>query len=676
LKLLMSDLFLNVCCTTLLLISVSDVALAQNGGQTEQAKPLTVAPLTTTFTLNGTSLRYGVDSFAELGATIGEGREDLPLLNFTDVLSETLVEKTENRVFHRRQTGTYVQLGTVVDSHRVATIRSEAVDLIGETIQLSITGRCMLPGSDPDAYCSYTPNIASNDDYLDEMTLLPSNFDVRSDFGATISQSTHDSLKSEGFQQTGADGEAVGLLVDLPNAGLTYSTARSELNKITRHEDSRARLVPSFATVEQNLYSNDTSAALSRTIRGGVFLKQDEWTSTAAAFQALAWILPSHDASLSAGENNPQLSISNNLFYAANNIRVPERSFTVYQGISAQGDHSRTPPTRASETPVVWAKGIWLGFSPVSEFSRSTELAYIPTGNRQVVREAFQQGGANFDLDTEITGRISVLDISTQELAQIDITNIEDLFVQSGAILTTQDAIRRITTNETYTYSYVPHLSVSGNRTDGTSVLRYYTGVILAKEENAYAGFDYVLKSEDGLQAGLGATLYSEPTRDYYSQAQASLSKQFELPAGQLTMGLSGSTEIEKTETHGILDPIKNNNNLIDLTATYREGPAVLSVRQRATEIGNDDPKTSTTLSYAYRFSSSLSANYEVTPLSSEDSYFIARAGFSYMFPETAGNSVLNVQWSRIRYDYGEDNVGGSLTDAETTFFATLKMTF
>ncbi|ROU03901.1 hypothetical protein [Histidinibacterium lentulum] len=665
-----------VSCASLVLAAGPFAASAQEPATSDPAPAPSFVPLTTSFILNGTALHYGIESTANLGVTIGTGSDPVTPLSLTAARDRSLVEEVEGGVFHRRQTGQYFQSRTVTQERRITTVREEAIDVSGSITRLTLTGRCLLPGSDPDAYCTYTPGLVIGEDRIDPDTLVPSGFDVDRGFGTVIPRATHEALKAPGFQRGGPGiDDSVALIADIPNAGFTFSETRDGRNGITREERTELRPILSFSEVEQNLYSTDSRAALDRTIRGGVLLPDEDWTGEAFALQALAMLLPSYDATLAPGDGAPDLNISNNLFHAANNLRLPPDSFTVYFGARAWGDHSQTAPTRASETPVAWADGVWLGFSPVSRMTRTAEMKIVPTSERRTIRESLREAGVTYDLDPEITGRISIFDLATQGLAEFDITNIQDIYVQAGGALTEQEAIRRMTTTETWRYSYVPHLSWTGNRTDGTSVLRYFAGVILDDEPNAYVGGDYTVNTETGVRATIGATVHADPTYDHFSRAFGSLSHTVSLGAGQVSLGVSAAAEIDRPEVDGSLEP-GGDDTLLDLTASYREGPATVTLRQRFTNLGEDDRGDSTTIGFGYRIGERVSTSLDVTPASTENSFIEARAGLQVALGEDAGGPALSLHWARAAYDYGEDAVGNALRVTEDSLSAALEISF
>ena len=92
--------------------------------------------------------------------------------------------------------------------------------------------------------------------------------------------------------------------------------------------------------------------------------------------------------------------------------------------------------------------------APVRDISVDSNIRYRVSGPRQITSSNFAQGG--LDGTDILDGRITVIDQLTQELAQIDLTNIAELFVQSGADISTQEAIRIVTQEEVSRYHYVP----------------------------------------------------------------------------------------------------------------------------------------------------------------------------------------------------------------------------
>lgn len=664
-------------CSAAALACLSIPAIADGAPRTDKDAARLV-PLTTRVPLNGVQLEFGLEGVAGLGALGGPDRDTVPTLDTTFTLDEQIDEAVRGTLFTRRQTGLYFQLRTVDNTRTVTTTKREAVDLSGSRLFLSITGKCLFRNEDPDAYCSYTPGADVGEADVNPDTLLPENFEFDSTFGRVIQRETHEALTAPGFQRgSAATGEYPGLVVDLPNNGYSFSELRGDRNGISRYENVETRPIATMSHVEQRLYSNSDEATLDRTIRGAVVLKADEWTTEALVAQGLAWVLPSFDARLPETGEAPNLGISNNLFYAANNTRMPEDSFTAYQSGVAWVSHPETPPTSAAETPVAWANTIWLGFSPVRDIAQSTSYRFDRTGTRDIVESEFTQGGTTGQAGEIIEGQLTIVDNLTDQLSEIDLTSIDDLFVQSGADVTSEDAIREVTSQEVSDYRYVPHLSFSGNRTSGNSVLRYYTGLIVGDDINAYAGGDVQVNTETGWEAFAGGTFYSDPDRDYFSELSASLSRRVALGAeSSLRFGVSGSVELDRPEVDGtVLEPGEG-ANLVDVVAGYRRRNLGYTLRQRFSDVGTDENATSTTLGVNYRVDQRLSLTMEVTPASTEDAYISARAGLAWKLRDAADAPTLRVQWAKIDYDYGNDAIGQPLETSEQTLLASLQMRF
>ncbi|MFD1910833.1 hypothetical protein [Halodurantibacterium flavum] len=633
-----------------------------------------VVPLTSRFVLNGAVLEYGARGFVALTSLNGDARDGTLSFSATQTLQSSLSEGVEGTLFRRRQTGWYLQFDTVDRTRTITTTRREAVDILGSRTVLTLTGGCIAPGSAPGSLCTYTPGVTADPDSIDPDTLVPTSFTFSTAFQQEIDEATHLALQAPGFQRGVPGGEEVGIDLDLPNAGFTFSEARAGGNSVTRRERVQTRPIITLSRVEQNLFSNDQGAALDRTVRGFVLLEGSEWTDTAIAFQALAWVLPSLDATLAPGEDAPNLRISNNLFLAANNLRLPRDSYTVFSTSRARVGHRDTPAQTAAETPVAWAEGVWLGFSPVRDVSRSSRLSFLTTGPRITTSSEFAEGGFDDALGDLIDGTITIIDLIDNQISEIEFSNIGDLYVQVGTDITSQEAIRRITTTETWRYRYVPHLSLTSNRTSGQTVLRYYTGALLDDDANAYAGFDISYQGANGWSSYFRADAYTRPDRDYYSAVEGRLSRAFRMEGGQtLTLGMAALASIDRPDAEGDLTSSGSGTNTLDLVALWRDQGTEYSVRQRFSDIGTDADAASTSFGLTHQINPRMSVSGQVTPFSNEESFIRAQAGFSWNLDDGTSPATFRMQWARIDYDYGRDGTGRDLDTSENIFLASFR---
>lgn len=686
-----------VCCSAALLALFGGAAAAQEGAlagsalesspqeedhpgtETRQPgpRPQSVVPLTSSFLLNGVTLDYGAKGFLSAGALDGAHRSLSADFNATYALVSNLDQGIQGALFHRRQFGWYLQLQSTDRRRTITTLQDEAVDLLGVRLQLSITGGCIFPDADPGALCTYTPGLEVDPNSIDPDTLVPGRFITNSSFGQTISAETHDALTAPGFQRGVRGGEMIGLDLDFPNTGYTPSRDRSGANGVGRIEEVEQRSIPILSRVEQNLYSSSTRASLDRTIRSFALLEEREWTWTALALQAAAWLLPAFDARLPAGLGSPNPHISNNLFLSANNVRLPPDSITSYQSSTSWVTHADAPAQRASETPVAWSNSVWLGFSRVRNIVSTSREMLRPTSPRTNRTSVFAQGGLDVPWDGLIDGRITIIDEIDDQITAIDFSDIDDLFVQTGTEITTQEAIRRVISQEVSDYYYVPHLSLSGNRTSGVSVLRYYMGVMIPDDANAYVGADYALNTEDGWSAYARADFYSNPDQDYYSEVEGRLSRRIGISSERsLTFGIAAHAALDRPNLDGSTPRLGEGSNGIEVVAGYQGAPVDLTLRQRFSDIATDSSSSSTTIGITYRVNPHLTLTAEHTPYSTEDSYIKTRAGLTWSLGDGLNAPDLRMQWARTGYDYGQDVTGRRMEMSEDVFLAAIQVRF
>ena len=644
---------------------------------TSSRPPPSVAPLTARFRLNGETFDYGAKGTVSLGATGGSNINSNPLFTGTLTLKSELIEGIVAGNYERNQSGWYLQHDRIDRRRDVDVIQQQAVDLIGYRLQFSATGNCISADTTEDQLCTFTPGLATVPGAYDPSFLLPTELKETSQAGDVISQETYDAIQGDGFIR-GQPGTAdpLGIDLDIPNSGSISDSARAGLNGVERRERVSMRSVVSLSRVEQNIYSNDRQASVDRTIRGFVLVRDDEWTERAALMQAAAWLLPQSSARLSLGEEAPELNIANNLFYAANNQWTPPNSFAVYQTGRGYVTHATQTPRDITETPVGFYNGFWMGYSPVRK-TELTNTAWVqPTGLRETTSgPSFFQGGTGEFAFPESS--ITIIDDLTNQISQIELSAINNLFVQSGLELTEQDALAYSQTRETSIYSLVPHVAFSGNRTDGTSVLRYYTGAVLGDNHNAYLGGDYALTTQGGISVNAGAMAYSNPDRDYFSFAQLRIVKNDQLEnGGSISYGVGARQAFNRPEASLDRFDSISRDSVFDLLARY-EAPNDVSydIRQRRSEDA-DGESHSTTLGLTYQASDRFSFNAQVTPFSTEHSYIRSRLGMSWRVSDAEDAAAFQMQVLDAKYDFGTDSEGQSLETSEQTILALLQKKF
>ena len=576
-----------------------------------------------------------------------------------------------------RQSAWVFQLNTM-DSRRVTTQRlDERGELLGFNLDLSLTGRCIPPGSSVDDFCTYTPGFSTDPSLVNPDTLVPAAFVFTSEFGQVIPEAVHRSLFAPGFQR-GADvpgGPLVGADLDIVNAGFA-AFPRIPLSG-SRHEETHLRFVPTAAFIEQTLSTNSIEAAATRTTRAFVLPARDEIDGAYLAMQLAAWVLPSVNETVGYMDGTPNGSVSNNLFNSLNNARVPTGSYTIFQTGRANVVHSTTPPRSAAETPVAQYTGFWMGMSPVRKVRTTQRLQFIQTGDRVSVNDPnFDEGGLGTPFGDLLDSGISLIDESNQSVTNVNLQNVDDLYVQLGLDATRQDAVRRLTTTDTTDYRLAPHLSFNGNRTGGETVLRYYTGLIFSEEINAYVGTDFTLATESGWNAYARLDLYSAPDIDYRSEAELRGSRTFSInPGRQITVGAGAVLELDN-------EILENGNGIsgdqaqADIFGRWREGDFNFTVNERFTRDRGSNWDQATTFGIGYSPDDRISVSAQLTPWSTDKSYVEGALGVKYRLDAFAGTPVLQAQFSRAKYEVGNSSLGSTTSIDVNMFSAGLQMRF
>lgn len=650
-----------------------------------QARPPQVGTtrLNQQFAYNGISLAFDEGTFIDLPLQAGTSQNTVlrgGVAHVGNVKQEQRFDQSSSggQRFNSRQSAWIFQLNTKDRQRTVTTRLDESGELLGFKLDLSVTGKCILPGSPVDGYCTYTPGLATVLGGVDPDTLTPSAFLISSEFGQVIPQAVHQSLFAPGFQR-GEDvpgGPLVGVSFDVINSGFASDANLLSLFA-SRDEKTRLRFVPTVAHVEQTLATNSAKAAATRTTRAFVLPSEREVDGAYLAMQLAAWILPSANETVDYTDGTPNTNVSNNLFNALNNARLPAGSYTIFQTGRASVAHSATAPRSAAETPIAHYNGFWMGMSPVREVRTKQRLQFIPTGDRvSVGNPAFSQGGFGSPFGELVDAGITLIDDFDQSISSVNLQNIDDLFMQLGVELTRQDGIRRITSTETTDYRLVPHLSFNGNRTGGETVFRYYAGVILSDKHNAYVGSDFTLATESGWNAYGRVDLYSASDLDYRSEVELRGSRTFNInPNRQISVGLGGVRELDN-DVLGNGNGFSEDKAQADIFGKWREGPYSFTLNERFTRDAVGDLRRNTTVGVGYSKNDRVSVSAQISPWSTEKSYIQGALGVNIKLDGLSGAPVLQAQFARAKYEVGPSSFGGTASVSENLFRAGLQMRF
>lgn len=648
------------------LVSVQDAAVAQDqspgfliegrqifGFPKLSSAPTNVAPLTGRIILNGQVVDYGTKLTVDAGAEGATNKDRLGFGNLTYTIRENLTEQFVGQLYVRTQESWHFQLGSIDTRREVRIDSTLGGTLTGFKLQFTATGECLAGTANEGGQCSFTPGLRTAGN--DPDTLVPNSFAAGVAFGETVDPVTLAALKQPGFQR-GTDTEGapeVGIDLDVRNAGFVKDEG-SGFNQILRADRVDRAYVPVVSKVRQEITSNDTQASLSRDIKSFALLPRDQWTRANVIANLLGWaVLPSMGSRLTAGSAEPRLNLSNNLFNAMNNARVPANSYTIFSTGRATLTHSVTPPTRATETPVARHVGFWMGLSPVRSSSIVTEgkKTYRTIGPRESVNGYKFSEGGGLQANDIVTGGVTGFDTLTGQFFDYPFTSVADLYTQLGLDVTTQEAVESASVSESFDFDYVPHMSFSANRTAGTTVVRWYLGALLSDETRYYFGTDATLNAENGWAGYARADYYNASDADYYSFAEARLSKKVGLAEGKsLLFGVAGSAKLGKELDLIAKDQIGDQISKLDLFGVYAGAKTEYSLRQRQNGVLGGAASSSTTLGLLYRIDDSFAVSVQTTPVSDESSYIEALASLSWQASDRPGSPTFKAQIAKIRY--------------------------
>ncbi|PHV63918.1 hypothetical protein WEU38_00290 [Cyanobacterium aponinum AL20118] len=486
------------------------------------ADPKKINPLTTRIFTNDFLLTHR--SEWELQGGYSWGEETISSPNFNSIWklkSEVRESLRKDRVFTVDQVGSYLHLGTVRDTRQVITTQVTPVTLIGQELQMSLTGECIASDAPPNSICTYTPGLETDRNSIDPKSFVPLNINTTSNFGDIVTPKSLDAIAQPGFQQ-GADNQKIGLNLYFPNSGVVTGNSQGSNIILTRKEEFTNALAGSYIKIRQIVQANGEKAAIARTVKGVPIISNQDNNLLYSGLSFLNLILPELEPNLKASENTQPIksSANRNLFFAANNSRLPSSSFVIYQ--AGKGEAMNTPDgiKTPDEIPPAYFNNIWFGLSPViARFSEVFEGGYEIMKPIEVVESGGGEGGEdidNIDFSSVVNDDFYSNNTLTSPYLQVYFT----FFNQEATV-----AVKSIYSEK---INYYPHLSFTGNITNNSSIFRYYFGAIFANDLKPYVGLDYT-KNYNDWNYRIGGVGYLNSDQDYYSQINGNINYQVTL---------------------------------------------------------------------------------------------------------------------------------------------------
>lgn len=588
------------------------------------------------------------------GVDLGDQRSTNPSFTGNALTGATIQESvSKDRVYRVDYRSLYGKVRTVRQQREISTSTVAPETALGNRQQISVVADCLTGIANNPApvgqkqLCSYIPGLKTDETAINPQTLLPTRFLNPSRFGDTVTPESLEAMKAPGFQ-AGANGQDLGLDLYFPLVGTRPGNTQGTGGTVARFESISDVPAITAGRIRQVIVTNGQQNALGRTVRGFTYSGSTYNLALNSGVQLLGELLPDIEPSVSPGIKGRPTSISRNLFLAANNNRSPENSFTAYQA----GLGNSTTPIDARSVPTANYNSLWVGLSPIVSRQAFSRTTYQTTGPERVTLFSGGEGG--------IESNVSVVTaIGNNNLSNLSLTN-----AYSQAYLTFYErdvnTFNSVVLKENTTYH--PHVSFAGNITTANSVLRYYSGAIFntgfetqPATLHGYVGGDFTAVGAGGLNYGLAAIGYLNPTPEYYSRVAGNVSQKIKLsnnPAYNLVFASGINYAIDGSSNLDALN-FRSGNSFLNVGATANLGSVSLGASYfiPAGLPNQIDSLLSTNLSFKVIDGLVLSGYY--TPINENISRSTIGASASLRLGKDYNSPTLSLSWSRNEIDFG-----------------------
>ncbi|WP_228041824.1 hypothetical protein [Planktothrix mougeotii] len=618
-----------------------------------------VNPGTTTLPLNEIPISHLAEWQLSALQAFAETTNSALFFNGTLKIHAQVIENlTRNNVYTVDQKGIYLQLRTVPLERTITTTTIEPQTMNGLELQMSLTGACILPGTSPDQQCTYMPGLAVDRNSIDPQFFVPTRVFQTSQVGEVIKPETLAFVQRPGFQG-GTSAQPIGVDFYFPNTGAFPGNSQSQETDFRRQEDITYTLTGTFSRVRQIVRANDKESVLGRTIRGFTLFFDDEnrWTNT--IIQAGAQLLPDVIPRLEGSKNPVNSNINLNLFFAANNTRLPSSSFTIYSAGLGHANSLTSNVTNLSQVPTASYHSLWFGLSPVIKRNfEDSEIFYQPTSPQFILANGGGEGGENTNV--QLVSAVNQDTYSTANLQNF-YAQVYLGFFQQNVNLVTENIYRE-------KMGYYPHLSFTGDWTGSQYILRYYTGIIASEEVKPYLGADYTRNTVNGWNFRGGAIGYLNPDQDYYSQVWGSVAKRIIFSkSANLILSSGFNYAIDRDTTIGDVVSLSPASEVV-VAASLNWGIVSIGVTNYFGGIlpNSYDNRLLTQLSIS-PFKTLTLSGY-VAPIDETSSRSLYGAGIIWQLKNQYNSPTLSFNWQNQQYDYGYDVFGNQLLVNDNIF--------
>jgi hypothetical protein len=504
--------------------------------------PKLVDPFSSQFVLNGNKVSHFTNTVVTSGFESGNFRNtDLSFDVYKLIGTKHIQSVTTDRVVRVNSQIEVAGIRSVAQHQDIAVSIAQPQTLLGFRQQISLDGNC-LDGSA--RTCTFLPGIKIDDSVIDRHKLQPTGTRITSQFGDVISPASVAAIREPGFQG-GANGENFGIDLYIPAVGLV-SPPPGTIIPLTgeRQEKFDSAIAVNYTRMNQDFATNGNESTLGRTIRSINYVNGDRNQLVNAVVNALGQVLPEFQPSIAPGETGAKIVVNPNLYRAANALRIPDNSLTVYQ--SGTG-HALSRGNDPSIPPGASHQAIWVGMSPVIEREFVRDYRYITLREPRIVASGGGEGG-NVPVDVNLNG------------FGFNSGGLQNAYGQGYVTVFNRDVSRVDTETIRQRTDYYPHISFTSTNLTENTLWRYYTGAIVnagfqpktTTNIKAYVGTDYAIVNPRGLSFSVGGIGYLNADPEYYSQLFANATQAIPLgsnPQHNLIFGFNANYIVDGSMT-------------------------------------------------------------------------------------------------------------------------------
>ena len=604
--------------------------------------PTTVDPFSTQFILNGDKISHYTPTIVKTGYESGNFRtSDLSFGVYKVIKAENIQSVTNDVVLRVDSKIESVGVRSIERQRDLIVAVSQPQTLLGVRQQITLDGDC-LDGSG--RTCTFLPGLKIDESNLNRQ-LQPTGVTVTSQFGDVIPTDSIAAIREPGFQG-GANGANYGIDLTVPAIGLvTTPWSANPISTGSRREDITSGVAVDYTRMNQNLATNGVESVLGRTIRSVTVTNEDRNQAVNLGIVALGQILPEAKPSIAPGTAGTRIVVNPNLYRAANAIRIPENSQTVYQAgtgyaISRGADPNIPPAARH--------QAIWIGLSPVVERQVVRDYYYVTRRAPQVVQSGGGEGG-------NVPVAVNLNDFGFNS------GSLQNVYSQGYVTVYNRDVDRVDVETLRQRIDYYPHVSLTGTSLTENSLWRYYTGAIASigsgtqapQNIKAYLGTDYSVVNPRGFSYSLGGIGYLNPDPEYATQLFVNTTQAIPLganPRNNLSIGVNANYIADGSISIQSL-PVRSTQSFVNAGINLNLGDVSIGGTQFVGNILPESTDSKTLINVGWKVTDRMNIGAFYTLADRNISTNPYGANLSYAL-DPSSDSMLYLGWNAAEIDF------------------------